>query len=173
MWVKRFSIFSLVLLLVCSWLWAFPGRQKASGTETAIVEEPQISAVEEEKNTSGTLLESILIQSQASSKKDVTLTQMEIQAIERELAEAKDDLAVLEKISKEKDEAINKLTQVNNNQADRIAAAEAEQGTKPYMLASAIMGFEDNEPTIGVGATLGLRIGNSMMVEAGADYSLG
>ena len=53
------------------------------------------------------------------------------------------------------------------------AAAEEETGTKAYLMLDGIMGFEDMIPQFGVGATIGTRVGNSLMAEIGADYMIG
>lgn len=65
------------------------------------------------------------------------------------------------------------LASSNSEQADRIAELEAETGTRAYMLVDAIVGFEGLVPTYGAGLTLGLRIGNHLMTELGADYTIG
>lgn len=77
-----------------------------------------------------------------------------------ELLALKEDLAALEEVSKEKDARIAEL---------EVKAKAA--GTRPYVLAEGIVGFDENNlPEFGAGVTVGARIGNSLMVQAGADY---
>ena len=55
----------------------------------------------------------------------------------------------------------------------RLAKAEEETGSKPYLMLDGIVAIDDMIPQYGVGLTVGSRIGNSLMVEVGADYMIG
>ena len=61
----------------------------------------------------------------------------------------------------------------NNKQADYIAHLEKEAGSKGYGMINLLVGFEGLKPTYGVGLTLGMRVGSSLMLQAGADYTIG
>lgn len=61
----------------------------------------------------------------------------------------------------------------NSEQADRIAELESLTGSKGYMMVDAIIGFEDVTPTYGLGLTIGIRVGNHLMLELGTDYTIG
>lgn len=66
------------------------------------------------------------------------------------------------------------LASANASQADRIAKLEAETGTKAYLMVDGIVGFDEmSMPEFGAGLTIGARIGNDFMLEAGADYMIG
>ena len=61
---------------------------------------------------------------------------------------------------------IDALSEENSRMKD-------ESGSKAYLMVDAIVGFENALPEYGVGLTIGSRVGNSLMLEAGADYMLG
>lgn len=82
------------------------------------------------------------------------------------LAEAADEARTAESISEAKSAEISELKA-------RLAKAEDETGTKAYMILDGLVGFDAGCPDYGVGLTIGTRIGNSMMIELGADYMLG
>ena len=67
----------------------------------------------------------------------------------------------------------NGLASANAEQADRIAELEKAAGTRAYLMLDGIIGFEDMVPAYGVGLTLGTRLGNNLMLELGADYTIG
>ena len=67
----------------------------------------------------------------------------------------------------------NGLAGANKEQADRIAELEAETGTRPYIKTGVSVGFNDLTPTYGIDAALGVRLGNHIMLEAGAGYTIG
>lgn len=56
---------------------------------------------------------------------------------------------------------------------EELAKAKAKNGTKGFATVNAVMGFKNMVPTYGVGANLGVRVGNHVMLTAGADYMLG
>ena len=66
----------------------------------------------------------------------------------------------------EKDAVMDALSEENSRMKD-------ESGSKAYLMVDAIVGIEDALPEYGVGLTIGSRIGNSLMVEAGVDYMIG
>lgn len=82
------------------------------------------------------------------------------------LVDARDMAGALREASDAKDEEIASL------KAD-LARAEKETGSKAYLMVEGIVGFEDSVPQFGAGLTVGARIGNDLMLEAGADYMIG
>lgn len=182
---KRLSLIFAVLLLASFSLWAFPGRTKAEAVSPAIeaavqeettVEEP-IQEAEPQKmpsgTGSGTMPEEQLSSPTSSIAKAAEIAdkggliigekQKELQMV-IEMLES--DISVAEEASKAKDEEIVKLR-------DDLAKAEDETGTKAYLMLDGIVGFEAGIPQFGAGITVGTRIGNSIMVELGADYMIG
>lgn len=182
---KRLSLIFAVLLLASFSLWAFPGRAKAVAVspaiETAVQEETTaeepIQEAEPQKMPSGTgsgaMPEEQLSSPTSSIAKAAEIAdkggliigekQKELQMV-IEMLES--DISVAEEASKAKDEEIVKLR-------DDLAKAEGETGTKAYLMLDGIVGFEAGIPQFGAGITVGTRIGNSIMVELGADYMIG
>ena len=172
---RKLSIFLLVLLLASVSLWAFPGRQTSSQEiESIAISVPEVPA-EPQNPGSGNPAESISIEPPKSSAvQEATekaeagkrLTNEEASAILAELDAAKADFAALEETSKVKDSTIDNLAAEN-------AKLKDETGTKAYLMLDAILGFSEGYPEYGLGLTLGTRLGNSLMLELGADYMFG
>ena len=117
---------------------------------------------EEQKMGSGEMPENILIELSKSSKIPEDIKNELI----GELTSVRNDLAVLEETSKAKDEVIDSLVKETKRMKEG-------SGTKAYMMVDALLGFDEKLPEYGVGLTLGARVGNSLMLEAGVDYMLG
>lgn len=182
---KRLSLIFAVLLLASFSLWAFPGRTKAEAVspaiETAVQEETTAEApiqeAESQKMPSGNGSEAMPEEQLSSPTSSIAKAaeiadkggliigekQKELQMV-IEMLES--DIATAEEASKAKDEEIVKLR-------DDLAKAEDETGTKAYLMLDGIVGFEAGIPQFGAGITVGTRIGNSIMVELGADYMIG
>lgn len=177
---KRLSLIFLALLLASASLWAFPGRGE---TETVTVQSPTVTTTElmqeaeSQKTTSGTpseITSTELSDSQRNSlEKAVAIADSgsiligsKYDELLFNLTEAQKDAAVAEKASDEKDAEIASLKK-------DLAKAEKETGTKAYIMFDGIIGFENTIPQFGVSASLGTRLGNSLMLEVGADYMIG
>ena len=92
------------------------------------------------------------------------------------LAKSQHSLALGEITDAQYEEILNTaaaMSSANAEQADRLAELEASAGTRPYLKAGMSVGFNDLVPTYGVDAAIGVRIGNHLMVEAGAGYTIG
>lgn len=177
---RKLSLILLALLLVCSSLWAFPGRGEK---EAVIVQSPTVTTTElmqeaePQNNTSGTLSEDISTEQNSSQKNSLEkaveiadsgsiLIGSKYDELLFNLTEAQKDAAVAEKASEQKDAEIASLKK-------DLAKAEKETGTKAYIMLDGIIGFENMIPQFGVSASLGTRLGNSLMLEVGADYMIG
>ena len=185
---KRLSLLLSVFFLVSLSLWAFPGRDaKTEPEEPAVMEAPStdmtkepMQEAESQRMPSGT-------ESGKASEEQMSLPPAEVGSLEKAKKIAEDgglivgsrrdelqaviddlasDIAVAEEVSKAKDDEIASLK-------EDLAEAEEAVGTKPYVMLDGIIGFEDVVPSYGVGITLGTRIGNHIMVELGADYTIG
>ena len=172
---RKLWIFCLVLLLASFSLWAFPGRVTDSQETRPIDTLDQEAQEEEQKTDYGTQVESISIglptssEVQRASEKAAEgkrLSADEVALILDELDAARSDFEALRKTSEEKDAAIDDLAAEN-------ARLKDETGTKAYLMLDGIVGFEDMVPEYGVGLTIGTRLGNSLMLELGADYMIG
>lgn len=113
--------------------------------------EKQQTALETELQTVGELSQSLDVQLE-SLKTTNAISDAEYQAVKESLME---------------------VLPANTLQADRIAELEKEAGSKAYMLVGGFVGFEDSLPTYGLSLDLGIRIGSSLMMQTGIDYSLG
>ena len=82
------------------------------------------------------------------------------------LTEASKEAAAARAASEAKDAEIAELKA-------QLAKAESETGSKPYLMLGGVVGVDNMVPQYGVGVTVGSRIGNSLMVEAGANYMIG
>ena len=179
---KRLSLIFLALLLASASLWAFPGRGGEKAAEltaepvTVTTMEPTEEA-ESQKTTSGTPSETISTEPSGQQKNSLEkavaiadsgsfLVGSKFDELLFNLTEAQKDAAVAEKASEEKDAEIASLKK-------DLAKAEKETGTKAYIMFDGIIGFENMIPQFGVSASLGTRLGNSLMLEVGADYMIG
>ena len=179
---KRLSLIFLALLLASASLWAFPGRGGEKAAEltaepvTVTTMEPTEEA-ESQKITSGTPSETISTEPSGQQKNSLEkavaiadsgsfLVGSKFDELLFNLTEAQKDSEAAEIASAEKDAEIAALK-------DDLAEAEKETGTKAYIMVEGILGFETGIPQFGTGVTLGTRIGNSLMVELGADYMIG
>ncbi len=158
---RKSGIFLLVLLVVSYSLWAFPGRATGSGEK----EVPIVKVSEENpKEDSGKILESILIAPSVSSAPELEVEELK-EILLTDLTAVRENLEVLKAESDRKDQKINDLEAENEKLAK-------ESGSKMYIATEGILGFQDDIPEYGVGLTLGARIGNSLMLQAGVDYML-
>lgn len=179
---KRLSLIFLALLLASASLWAFPGRGGEKAAEltsepaTVMTMEPTEEA-ESQKTISGTPSETTSTELSDSQKNSLEkavaiadsgsiLIGSKYDELLFNLTEAQKDAAIAEKASEEKDAEIASLKK-------DLAKAEKETGTKAYIMFDGIIGFENMIPQFGVSASLGTRLGNSLMLEVGADYMIG
>ena len=176
---RKSSLILLALLAVCSSLWAFPGRAEE---KAVIVPSPTVTTTEPmqeaelQKNTSGTLSETILPEQNSSQKRSLEkaveiadsgslLVGSKYDELLFNLSEAQKDAASAERAAKAKDSEIRDLK-------DALVRAERETGTKVYVMIDGVLAFDEMKPLYGLGLTIGSRIGNNLMVEVGADYMI-
>lgn len=68
--------------------------------------------------------------------------------------------------------SLDVLVEANSKQAVRISQLEGEAKTKAYIKLNTVLGFSNRVPELGFGGTLGIKIGKSFLIEAGANYML-
>lgn len=178
MWVKKFAIFLLVLLVVCSCAWAFPGRKATSpegtqmGTQTVQKEPKTIYGMTPQSalTTLSTSLEKI--EEKEAEKGGFFLTEKERTETIESLELAKKELQTLEQISLDKDSEITELKKTNAAQADTIAK---ESGSKAYAKITTSLGFESGvtNPSFWLGGAVGAKIGRGFLLEVGGLYKVG
>lgn len=175
---KKLSMFLLVLLLASSLLWAFPGRVTSSQETVPFVTEAAATPAGEQKTLSGMISsEDWITQSQAPIEEqaivneiaaDMGLSAEESAVLAENLSVVKEEIAAMRETSAAKEAVADELIKEN-----AILAAKAEEaGSKAYIMLDGILSFENLLPQWGVGFTLGIRLGNSLMLEAGVDYQL-
>lgn len=162
---------SLLLFLALPQLAAWPmlqGKEAAEEAAIAMTEEP-IAEEASQKEPSGTALKDISTEQSRSLEKaeqGKRLSGTESEELYLTLVEARDEAKAARASSEAKSAEISALKA-------RLAAAEEEAGTKAYLMLDGIVGFKDVIPQFGVGLTVGTRLGDSLMVELGADYMIG
>lgn len=166
MWGKRLSIFLLVLLVASFCVWAFPGRLTRSPDALQVDTSDPVVPVELPKTDSGMIPETDLTESSTALLEEVA-AEVDPEVVQ-DLEAIRDNLAALEAVSQGKDAVIDTLA--DENVALAVAAEEA--GSKAFLMIDSILGFEQGAPTYGVGVSLGVRLGDSLMIHAGADYDL-
>ena len=183
MWQRRSLMCLSVLLLVCFSLWAFPGRVTRSAEPEHIAIEVVEIPDELQKTPSGTMsTEDSVMQSTSSpvvleavekTTEGKGLSVEESVAVLEELVAIQADVEALKETSHEKDEQIAGLMDDNGHLTERNTVLEKEAGTKAYVMLDALLSFSNGLlPEYGVGFTLGTRLGNSLMLELGADYHI-
>ena len=162
---------SLLLFLALPQLAAWPmlqGKEAAEEAAIAMTEEP-IAEEASQKEPSGTALKDISTEQSRSLEKaeqGKRLSGDESEELYLTLVEARDEAKAARASNEAKSAEISALKA-------RLASAEEEAGTKAYLMLDGIVGFKDVIPQFGVGLTVGTRLGNSLMLELGADYMIG
>ena len=178
---RKYAIFFLALLLASSSLWAFPGRGEAvpetspvTVAAVAMTEEPTAEAPAQNAG-SGTVSEETSNGHNDSLKNSVKEAQKIVET--SMVVGGKSELElVLDTIAEKTEAAEASSAEKDTEIADlreKLYDAEKEGGTKAYLMLDGIVGFEHAVPQFGVGLTVGTRLGNSLMLELGADYMIG
>lgn len=144
--------------------------------ESESLENPSTQPSEQEKKEAIQALENLLKEYQKESIESEKLTDdvlISLAKLETQLASLEQSDAISEAEYKANKDTLVALLEANAKQADRLAALENEAGSKAYGKVYGVIGFEDAFPTYGIGAGIGVRVGDSFMIEAGADYMLG
>lgn len=167
--MKKLSVFLLVLLLVCSCAWAFPGKK--SSEESA----PESSPVEEAPVTSEELWEEVLSQTSSETEQsemsealsnlledlqsNSRLTKSQLSELILKLEALQSDIEVVNADSRAKDEQIKAL-------------ANKAYGFHFFANAGAVVGFKDAKPTLGGVFNIGIKFGGGWTMGTGIQYQL-
>lgn len=166
--MKRLSVLLLVLLLVSSCVWAFPGKSSSGKSVTESSEKPveetseelwdkvqsQISSEIEPSETSEAL-SNLLEDLQSNSR----LTKSQLSELILKLEELQTDIEIVNADSKAKDEQI-------------AALASKAYGFHFYVNGGAVLGFKDAKPTLGAVLNVGVKFGGGWTAGTGAQYQL-
>ena len=168
--MKKLSVFLLVLCLVCSCVWAFPGKKSSeeSAPESSPVAEETPATSEElweevqsqisseiEQNEMSEALSNLLEDLQSNSR----LTKSQLSELILRLEELQSDVEIVNADSRAKDEQIKAL------------AAKA-YGFHFYANVGAVVGFKDAKPTLGGVLNVGFKFGGGWTVGTGIQYQL-
>ena len=173
---RRYALTFLALLLASASLWAFPGR---GGAEPVIAPLPSVTMeapIEEAaspKMPSGTASSETSDELRSSLKAAAEIADKPVI-----IGGGKSELSIVLDSLEEKLETAEASREAKDAEIaelkEALADAEAETGSKAYIMADGVIGFDtDGLPEFGAGITIGTRIGNSLMVEAGTDYMIG
>ena len=188
MCVRKSMAFLLVLLVVSSWLWAFPGRKQQK--ELAIQEEfpeevIQISSEPEAKTESSVLRtdseelmrlpeETVTAELDSADiiNNDAVLDELR-QLLEEQVTDQFEAESDIERLRAQNEE----ISALNSSQADEIAylkgRLDKELSSKFFADLKGIIGFRDKIPEWGIGGDIGIRFGSGLMISAGASYMIG
>lgn len=96
----------------------------------------------------------------------------ESQALYEELVAIREDAAKLRDVSTAKDGQIDMLEAEAASLAADLEEARGEVGSKAYLMVEGIVGVDGLVPSYGLGLTLGARVGSSLMMQLGVDYTI-
>ena len=165
--MRKLSVFVLVLCLVCSCVWAFPGKASSgnSSSESSVKEETSeelweevqksLNCSETEQSEMSQELSTLLEDLQNSSR----LTKSGLSELISKLEALQEDIETVNADSRAKDEQIKAL-------------ASKAYGFPFYANAGAVLGFKDTFPTLGAVMNLGVKFGAGWTIGTGLQYQL-
>lgn len=186
--VRSIVLISLLLLLLSSPLFAASGwaalfgekHSESQNQESPIVseeysQEPLETPSEEKSNDSSMISEYDLMKLTQLSIESMT----ETEKLQKSLADLRADINTLESVDAISEAEYDAMSTTLDNalnanalQADKIAELEKASKTRAYIMTGGDLGFKDGSPTLGVNLSVGARIGNHFMIEAGAGYEV-
>ena len=195
MWIKSKSFLrsmALILLLLCllssplfaasNWLAIFGGGTSGSRNQASVVlTEESFLTTSETPSTGKSEADTMISESELKelsnlSKESATATEelrKSLEALKAELNALESVDAIAEADYEAIKTSLNTALTANTEQADRIAELENATKTRAYIMAGGGVGFKDGFPTVGVDLSLGARVGNHFMIEAGVGYDAG
>lgn len=201
MCLRRFAVFSMVLLVVCSSLSAvsFWARSSKGSSAPAVVEleiaaapvqethadpapapsapvQEALEAQQPQKDSSEELskVSNELASLQNSLDGKSVVGQKSIDALIGSITQVQADYALVMADMAEKQAIIDSLAATNAAQADEIAYMRGKDNAMHFFVnAGMAIGFKEYAPTWGLAGNFGTRFGNGWQVSAGAQYMLG
>lgn len=185
---KSIVIILSLLLLLSSPLFAASGWAALFGEKTSESQNQVLPVASEEysqelsekpseeKNKDNSIMpESDLMKLTRLSIESMT----ETEKLQKSLADLRADIETLESIDAISEaeydamsKTLNNALNANAEQADRIAELEKATKSRAYIMAGGEVGFKNSLPTLGVSLSIGTRVGNHFMLEAGAGYEV-
>lgn len=200
MCLRRFAVFSMVLLVVCSSLSAVSFWSRSSKESSAPVVEVEIVAApvqetqadpapapsapvqealeaqQPQKDSSEELskVSNELASLQNSLDGKSVVGQKSIDALIGSITQVQADYALVMADMAEKQAIIDSLAATNAAQADELAYMRGKNNAMHFFVnAGMAIGFKEYAPTWGLAGNFGTRFGNGWQVSAGAQYMLG
>lgn len=193
---KQFVALFLVLLLVCSYAWAFPKKESSQSSSTTSAPKESVTTVPvpqaqaeasapQEAPTQDLAQPSAIVPGETSDalstllddlQNNSRLTSKQLTELITQLEKIYSDFELVADDSSDKEEIIAAIYAQNQKQADDIAyfkgLYEKEAKTKFFGNIGAVLGFKALVPTIGASAEMGLRIGSGFTIGIGGQYTL-
>lgn len=191
--VKKLLVILLVFCVVYSSLWAIPGGNQKRYSDTSQKEENLETSSDQilaEPVNSLEISETFSTNTEAPKAPEAPVAEVPVVEeapvaevpVEEVVSVKKSDFVAIEAIVEELDEVITSASTAEEKAAasadavDRafnLGYAKADDLTKVFALGKISVGFEKAKPLWGVGVDLGLKIGQGLLVSAGANYYVG
>ena len=177
-WQLRIVSLAVLSVLALSSAWAWPSQLYGIKEESPAQEQPlsaESETIPEEEPVPLTMPQTQPVETLKSAAESLNV-QLEDMLSRRELEKMQESLSAMEVAQQTMVDEYNEIVEERDALAADLAKAmdsKEKSGTRAYMMLDGILGFSEGYPSYGLGLTVGTRLGNSLMVELGADYILG
>lgn len=178
--LKRLFLILLVSSVVCCSLLALPGGNQKRYIEVSPQEEvPEMSltVVSEEQMNSQEISETSLTDTETPAPVEEVPAPVE-EVVEVKKADLDEMVAIIEELDATIAEASSHAEVANASaeavdKAFNLGYARAEELTRAFAMGNVVLGFDNGLPQWGLGAEMGIKIGNGLLISAGANYLVG
>lgn len=175
--LKRLFLILLVSCVVCCSLLALPGGNQKRYIEVSPQEEvPEMSltVVSEEQMNSQEISETSLTDTETPAPVEAPVEEV----VEVKKADLEEMVAIVDELDATLAEAEDKAavadaSAVAVEKAYNLGFAKAEKKTRAFAMGNVVLGFANGIPQWGLGAEMGIKIGNGLLISAGANYLVG
>lgn len=177
-WQLRIVSLAVLSVLALSSAWAWPSQLYGIKEESPAQEQPlsaESETIPEEEPVPLTMPQTQPVETLKSAAESLNV-QLEDMLSRRELEKMQESLSAMEVAQQTMVDEYNEIVEERDALAADLAKAmdsKEKSGTRAYMMLDGILGFSEGYPSYGLGLTVGTRLGDSLMVELGADYMLG
>lgn len=163
MCAKRYAVFFVVFLLVCSSAWAIPGIRKPSEEKPSAESTSEVIIIENSESEANVKYVSYEELSKILNGRIEILGTERIDTI----------LTTVDKLEQTVKEQNEEIARQDQEIAEVKAAYAKEMGTKYFADLGAAFGFKDTKVQYGFVGDMGLRFGKGLMVKTGVQYMVG
>lgn len=175
--LKRLFLILLVSSVVCCSLLALPGgNQKRYIDVSPQEEQPEMSltVVSEEQMNSQEISETSLTDTETPAPVEAPVEEV----VEVKKADLEEMVAIVDELDATIAEAEDKAAVADASaeaveKAYNLGFAKAEKKTRAFAMGNVVLGFDNGIPQWGLGAEMGIKIGNGLLISAGANYLVG